>query len=248
MSIQFNDTSTYKGLVQLYEKEIGATRADVSGDTNKLKELAADINLAMDDYTALAFRSSGTWQFDDSNQTDLPFITTNIVSGQRDYSLGLDGSGNQIFSIAKVAILTSATATRYDEISPVDVQSEPNVVGRFSDTTNTGVPYDYDKTGNSIIFGTVPNYNATAGLKVYISREPSYFTYLDTTKKAGVPGIHHRYLVLRAAEDYLRRTEDKRYVMVRNERLQMEKDIADFYGRRERDLRKQITSAPISFR
>ena len=37
MSATFNDTTNYKGLVQLYEREIGANRGDISGSTDRLK-------------------------------------------------------------------------------------------------------------------------------------------------------------------------------------------------------------------
>ena len=43
MSIQFNDTTTYKGLVQFFEKEVGFNRGDVAGNTDRLKEFTADV-------------------------------------------------------------------------------------------------------------------------------------------------------------------------------------------------------------
>lgn len=246
MSLPFSDTSTFKGIVQIYEKEIGANRADISGDASKLKELTADINLAYDDFLKLAFEASGTWQFDDSNQTDYPIITTNIVASQRDYAFTLDGSSNLILEIYKVAVLPSATATMYQEIEPIDAQSARNN-DFVANNTTTGTPYQYDKTGNGIFLNPIPSYNATAGLKVYINREASYFTSSDTTKKPGVPGIFHRYFALRPAEDYLRRTSHANYSAVRAERMQMEQDIKAFFGRRERDVPKRLTMAPINF-
>lgn len=247
MSVQFNDTTNYKGLVQLYEKEIGANLADVSGSTTKLKEFTADVNLALDDFTKLAIEASGTWQFDDSGHSAYPIITTNLVDGQRDYSFTTDEQGNLILDIYKVAILGSATATVYDEITPIDAQSTPYNNFVRNDTTE-GVPYCYDKTANSIFLDPIPSYNATNGLKIYINREASYFTSSDTTKKPGVPGIFHKYFALRPAEDYLRRNQSPKYPSVRAERMQMEADIKAYFGRRERDVRKVLSMAPINFR
>lgn len=34
----------------------------------------------------LATTADGTWAFDDSNHEDLPIITTDLKTGQRDYS------------------------------------------------------------------------------------------------------------------------------------------------------------------
>src|SRR5260221_10947959 len=201
MSLPFSDTSTYKGIVQIYEKEIGANRGDISGDADKLKEFTADVNLAFDDFLEIALQASGTWQFDDSNQTDYPIITTNLISGRRDYSFVTDGSGNLILDIYKVMV--ADTNGVFKEISPVDQQSADSVqtnVDSFIDGKNTsGIPTRYDKTANGIFLDLIPNYNSTEGLKVFINREPSYFISSDTTKSPGVPGIFHRYFALKPA-------------------------------------------------
>jgi hypothetical protein len=86
------------------------------------------------------------------------------------------------------------------------------------------------------------------GLLLYINREASYFTSTDTTKKPGVPGIFHRWFAIRPAEDYARRNNLTNYPLLRAERLQMEKDIAAYFGRRERDVRHIIKPKGISFR
>lgn len=246
MSLTYNDTSTYRGIVQMYEDEIGANYGDVSGTTAKLTQLTAHVNLALDDFTKIAIDASGTWQWDDANHTKYPIIKTNIVSGQRDYSFTTDEQSNYILEIYKVAILQSSSATLYQELTPVDTQSD-DIAWRFNDSSNTGIPYNYDKTANGILFGTVPNYNATNGLLVYINREASYFTASDTTKVAGIPGIFHRYLVLRPTEDYARRNNLANYAAIRAERMQMEADIKAYFGRREKDVRKIITSQGINF-
>jgi len=112
----------------------------------------------------------------------IPFIKTNIVSGQRDYTFTVDGTGNLILDIQKVLILPSSTATLYQEIDPVDQQSS-DYTGTATEDGVTGVPLTYDKTGNSIIFADkTPNYNATNGIKALISRETTFYTSADTNK------------------------------------------------------------------
>lgn len=239
MSIQFRDDTTYKGLVQMYEKEIGAPRGTISGDTNRLKEFTADANLAWDEFLAIALPASGTWQYDDSNHTDYPFITTNLVDGQRDYTFTTDESGNLILDIYQVLMRTSTTSP-YAKLDPVDQQNDDDTEA-FTDGLNTeGVPTRYDKTANGIFLDPIPNANVTAGLKVLINREPSYFTYTDTTKKPGCPGLFHAYFFLRPASEYARRNnlanQDRLAIKV----AQMERDIADYFGKRERDVRDII--------
>ncbi len=236
MSLVFNDTSTYKGIVQLFEKECGFPRGTISGDTDRLKELAADVNLAFDDFVQLAIQSNGTWQWDDSNQTDYPIITTNIVSGQRDYAFTSDSSGNLILDVFKVFVANSNGV--FSEIKAVDVQSDSDL-SSFTDGQNTGgAPVRYDKTANGIFLDPIPNYNRTAGLKVYVNREPSYFTSSDTTKKPGVPGILHKWFVLRPAQDYARRNTLATLPRLEIEVLRMEQTIQDYFSSRIRDERQ----------
>lgn len=253
--LQFNDTSTYRGLVQLYEKEIGVDRGVISGNSNRLKEFTADANLAWDEYLHLAFDASGTWQYDDSNHTDFPIIKTNLVSGQRDYTFTSDENGNLILDIHKVAILPSATATLYEEIYPVDQQTRNHAPDIVSETTAEGKPYQYDKTANGIFLDPTPSYTVASGLKVYISREPSYFTSADTTKKPGCPGIHHRYFAIKPALDYARRNSLASYATLRDEVVSYEGDpergiigsIERYFSRRSRDERHIMTPKRVNF-
>lgn len=247
MSKIFSDTSAYNGLVQLYEREIGANRGDISSDTTKLKQFTADVNSALDYFPELAIKSSGTWQWDDSNQTDYPIIKSNIVSGQRDYAFTSDSSSNLILDIYKLAILPSATATLYEEIYPVDVQSGEDY-NLLAEVTTTGIPGAYDKTANAIFFDIKPSYDATNGIKMYINREASYFTYLDTTKKPGVPGIFHEYFFLKPAMDYARRNTLANHDKIALEVSKLEQNIKDYYGRREKDVDNELTMRRIFFR
>ncbi len=246
MSLVFNDTTTYKGLVQEYEKECGLETGRISGSTKNLKDFAVAANLAFDRFWSIAIPASGTWQLDDSNHTDYPIITTNIVSGQRDYSFTVDGSNNLILEIYKVLVADSNGV--FSEIDPVDVQSTHDETASFTDGQNgTGVPYRYDKTANAIFLDPIPNYNYANGLKVYINREPSYFTYTDTTKKPGVPGIFQRYFSIRPAMDYARRNDSVKYKTLQLEVAQMEEAIKQHYSKRSRDEKSRITTKKIMY-
>jgi len=263
MSLVFSDSSTYKGIVQLYEKELGFQYGDVSGNTTRLKSLTADVNLAYDDFVRLALQASGTWVWDDSNQTDYPIISTNLISGQRDYSFTTDGASNLILDIYRVFVANSAGV--FTEIQPVDVNTGTdqslqypgstsgrlyaNGTSTFTDGQNTtGIPTRYDKLANAIFLDPIPNYNYSLGLKVYINREPSYFVYTDTTRKAGIPGILQKYLYMKPASDYARRNSLKNYPIIQNEVLKLEGDesrgikgqIQEYFSARTRDERRKM--------
>lgn len=240
MSLQFNDTTTFKGLVQMYEREIGANLGDVSGSTSRLKTLTADINLTMDDYIALAIQSSGTWKIDDSNHTDYPEIYTNIVANQREYTFLTDENGNAILDIYKVYVKDSASgAYRLLEATDTDTESEAS---SFTNGLNAaGLPQSYDKLANSLRFDVLPSANVTDGLKISINREGSYFTYTDTTKKPGYPGLHHKYFYLKPALDYARRNTLTSYPRIEGELMKLEREIQEYFNGRAKDEPQKLT-------
>lgn len=247
MSLQLSDTTNFRGLAQLFEREVGYNQGDVTGDTSRLKHFVADANLAWDDYLAIALTASGTWQFDDSNHADYPIIKTNLVDGQKDYAFTTDEQGNLILDIYKVAILPSATATLYQEIYPIDQQSPDSGLDLVSETTAEGVPTEYDKTANALFLTPTPSYSATNGLKVYINREASYFTYTDTTKKPGCPGLHHAYFYLKPALEYARRNNLANERKIKERVEELEKSIKEYFGKRSKDEKPTIKPKKILY-
>lgn len=264
MSLQYNDTVNYKGIVQTYEKEAGFNFGDISGNVQKLKSFTADVNLAMDDYLRIALKASGTWQFDDSNHTDYPIIFTDLISGQQDYTFVKDGSNNLILDIYKVVVRDQNGYGR--EIYPVDQQTTDTqgtggrypVADFYDNQPHPGVPLWYDKTANGIFLDCVPNYTTNGastgvyGLEIYINREASYFVYTDTTKMPGVPGTHHKYFALKPALDYARRNNLAILPRLEAEVLKYEGDedrgiigrIARDFSNRPRDEVQRMTPAP----
>lgn len=249
--MQFSDTTTYNGLVQLYEREIGVLRGTVSGNEDKLKEFTADVNNALNTFTEIAVKSSGTWQWDDNNQTNYPIIRTNVISGQRDYPVTTDQGGSFVLDFFKVLLADSSG--KFKEIKPVDVQSQGGTSGFWDGNNTQGTPTQYDKTANGIFLDPIPNYNmrlveeGVAGLEVYINRTASYFAYTDTTKVAGIPAIFHSYLFLKPASDYARRKTLANRQDIENQVVKMEGapgllgSIENYFASRIKDERARLT-------
>ena len=255
MSLEFSDTTNNDGLVQHFEIEVGGIDglAAFSGNTTNLKVVTALINQALDDFWNIAIPASGKWQLDDSNQTDYPIVSTNLIASQRDYSFTVDASSNLILDIYRVFVLTSATGTQYREIYPVDAQSDIETWGLTDGQNLEGPPYRYDKTANGIFLDPIPSYSATNGLKLYINREASYFTTASTTKKPGVPGVLHKYFYLKAASEYARMNTLSVYPGLEREVIKYEGVngsggiIREHFGYRARDERKRLTMAKNNF-
>ena len=204
-----------------------------------------NINLGIDQLLLLLFGSGagGKWQLDDYNHTDYPIITTNLVSGQRDYAFVDDANGNIILDIYKVQAMNSATGD-YKDLIPVDIQGNTAPTTMTDGNDSTGTPTCYDKTGNGILLDLIPNYNATAGLRIFINREATYFTEGQATtgtKKFGFTGLYHEYLVLYASYIYARAKGLLNREIIKRDMLEMEGKILKHQGTRERDVVRKFT-------
>ena len=251
--IQFNNTSTNDGLVQLFEEEVFPNIGDVSSSVTRLKSFTSSVNRALDTYFRYAIISSGTWELDDNNHTDYAVIYATLNSGQRDYSFLTDTNGNAILDIYKVLILPSATSTIYEELEPVD-ENEPNNIAIIDESNVAGTPTKYAKRSNAVhLGGAIPNYTVARGIKVLINRESSYFTYTDTTKKAGYPYCQE-YFYLKPAMEYARRKQLPQYNALASEVLKLEGNplngqgglIAKAYANRKRDEENVISGEFIN--
>lgn len=221
------------GIIQTIDDTVGT-----NSTTYPIAKKTRDVNLALDRVFALIFQVGGTWQFDDSNHTDYPIITTNLVANQRDYAFTDDGAGNLILDVYKVMVADENGD--FFEVYPVDQQTNPP--STMVDGQNTsGQPFFYDKTGNGIFLDPIPNYNSTNGLKVFINRTGSYFTTTDTTKKPGFAGLFHEYLVLRPSYMYAMRKGLEQANRLKAEMLEMEAEIQNYYKSRERDVVKTLS-------
>lgn len=250
MSIQYSDTSATgkDGILQRIEQELGFADGYITGNATRLAIWTGSVNLALDKAFHIIFKADGRWQFDDGNHTTYPILTGNLADGQRDYSFTADSAGNLVLDIQRVFVRTSTT-TAYFEILPVDVQSDPEAeISEFADGLNReGTPYRYDKTATGIFLDPIPSADVTAGLKVYVSREGSYFLTTDTTKTPGFAGLYHEYLVLEPCYRYARAHKlDNREVFKRDV-LEMEKAMTEFYSKRDFHDRPRMTGKRIKY-
>lgn len=204
--------------------------------TYTLANKAIDVNLAQDEVWAEALKNNG-WNVDDFNQTDYPIIYTDLELGQRDYTFITDGSGNRILDIYKVMIMGEDGI--YKTIEPVDQQVEtPNSM--IDGQNKTGTPTCYDLTANGIFLDLIPSYSKTKGLKVFIDREPTYFTSSDTSKVSGIDTLCHDYLYLKPSYEWCRdHSRENVEQLFRDLQISMDK-IKKRYGGRNKNTEPRL--------
>ena len=191
---------TITEILSQIQDQTNTQNSTTSSFTTVQKTLA--INNALNWYFILANTAAGNWRpADDTNQSDYPVITANVVSGQQDYSFATDEQGNQILDIYKVRILQPDGINWYT----LTQINQDTITDAELSTVTGSIPQEYYLTANGIFLVQKPNYNSTNGLEVWIDRSPVYFTAGDVstgTKKAGLPWVHHEYLSLRPSYFY----------------------------------------------
>jgi hypothetical protein len=155
-----------------------------------IDQMTDDENVAMDRVASLIMKADARWQFDDTNETDLPIATTDIVAGQEDYSLE---TAHLDVTMVRVKY-PDGTWHTLDPIDQADILD--------SEIGQTGLPTKYDKLGTSIFPLPIPNYDLDDAIELHFKRGPSYFLTTDTTKSPGFNALYHDLIALWPAYDF----------------------------------------------
>ena len=234
--MKFNDTTTRSGIIQAIEGYLGMSAGDISGDTVKLKDFTRRVNSRYSAIDYIIFASHGTWAYDDSNKSDLPKATTDIVDEQQDYSLPDDA-----LQVDRVEI--KDTNGEWSKLIPMDKSMVSDAMEEYYETP--GIPKYYDLTGRSIVLYPKPDTAETAvsgALKLYFTRSSTSFDYTDTSTEPGFAKPFHSMLPIGAALDYSIAYEEwNRANQLRAEWNAKEKALKSFYGSRHREIHARIT-------
>lgn len=245
MSLQYSNTTTKKGILQKIEKLLNFDYGYITDNTSRLLEWTVEVNLARNRFSVIAQKAANKWQVDDTSHTDYSIIELDLVSGQRDYAITVDQQGNLIGDIYKV--LVKNPDGKYVDIDPVDQQSEADMSSFYDGQNLTGTPTRYDKTGNGVFLDLVPNYSyrigteLERGLKLFVSREPTYYLSTDTTKVSGFAGgAFDEYFALYPAYNYATVNDLRKAPMLDKMIKEMEAEITEHYTFRDRATRKTM--------
>lgn len=231
----FSDPTNDGGIVEEARWLVGA-----NSTSYPTKDLTRNINRWFDRVVHLILQSAGRWQWDDNNQTDHPVATTNLVSGQQDYTFDVS-----FLKIHRVEVKSEDGLWRkLEPIDPKDLGKDS--IQEFQKTD--GFPKYYDVIGESMFLYPAPSYNQDDSIKVWFERRGSYFTTTDTTKSAGFVDIYHRYLSLGAAYDYALKNNVENRNILREEISLMENAIQNYYSSRQPDEHIRLTAIKRNYK
>lgn len=172
------------------------------------------------------------WKFDDTNYSDLPLGTADLVDNQRDYAfstalLGIErieiqdinGNWNKLISIEERKIREALE--EYESIN--------------------GIPTQYSVRGNSLFLYPTPaaaSVTTTAGMKVYFRRTADVFTEDDVSTGTKVPGFaspYHQILAYKAALPYARTYKKDRVISLERETQRIHTKLIAHYNNQNKD-------------
>ena len=238
----FNDTATYQGICQDTRGILGLGVTDTISYPDS--DIARNSNVHYRNAVALIWDAVGDWEYDDSNKTDMPIATTTLVDDQADYELP---SGAQKLERVEVKddegdykLMTPMTKEQITDRAMTEIFSE------------SGMPQFYDVIGRSIILYPTPSTDhvtASAGLKIYVSRDITEFNATTTTREPGFANNFHRYIPVGNALDFANAKGmlDKIKFFTAQKDM-IEKEMKTFYSRRHaRSFRNKIRTKQESF-
>lgn len=232
--MDFNQASSGQGLCQDARFLLGLNIAD--SVTYTVADLTRNINSWYRQFNSWIWQSSGVWEYDDSNLTDLPIATTDLVAAQADYSLPTVAQ-----KVTRCEVMDSNGD--YIKITPIDQSQIGDAMTEFEETD--GMPRYYDIIGNSLFLYPSPastSVTTSNGLKLWFSRDIHEFSTTDTSTEPGFNSNFHRGLSIGAALDYALAHDfpANTITSLNNQMAIVKESLTKFYGTRHNDMRPRI--------
>lgn len=201
---------------------------DIVQEEYPIAKMTRAVNRAVKRLWLIALASNENAEVDDSNWGDHPIAVLNLEEGKRDYSILKDQNLANITNLLTLSV--SDEGGNWSDLELIDVRNEEKGRGlRWRDTSNT-VPYVADWHGGSVFLDPAPDYDKTAGMRIYFQREPKKFLSTDTDTELGFATQHNEYLVLYACERWLRSRDEQKYAVYKRERMEMEESVIEYYS------------------
>ena len=225
--MEFNDPTNKDGLVNDVLFLCNTVTANYS-----LLDITRNINQAYHDVTRLIWESSDDWQFDDSNNTDLPKAIHTLGHASASYTI--PSTARKIWGVE-----VKDSEGTWHRLTQIDYRDISTSIEEYLSTA--GLPIHYDLIGNQITLYPPPasgSVTLSDGLCVRVSRDVTEFTSGDTTAQPGFATQFHRILSLAAAIDFEKDPTQLKLFSQMKDRL--EKGLQKFYGSRAIEGRPQL--------
>lgn len=237
----FNDTTNNSGLCQ----EVDAL-CDSDTTSYPLKDKTRRINAALEQVVGWILTADGTWQWDDSNYTDLPIGTINLIASQSGYTFN-----DKFLEIEKVEI--KDFNGDWQPLKNIDeLEEREESLDQMFETD--GLPEYYDKISDDTIklypAPTAATTTLTNGLRVHFRRTAHLFEAdgSDTTAMPGFASPYHVILAYMASIPFCMTYKKDRVSLYEKRVMDLKNELIQLYSQREKDVRKQMTFRRRAFK
>lgn len=225
----FNPTDSSNSIIADIDFLLYGT-SETFNDEYTLLDRTRNVNITLDETVVEMFKADPNWDYDDSNNTDFPIATTDLVSGQDNYSFP-----DSTLVITRVRIMD--TNGKYKTLEPV-------TRAELSDTEllATGVPTKFYKKGGSFFPVPIPNYGADGGVEIEFQRGANHFASTDINVAPGFNSLFHQILSVGAALRYaMGNGMSEKVKFLSAMKLEILKSIREHYQTRNKDEKARMT-------
>jgi hypothetical protein len=198
-----------------------------------LLQKVRNINNAYYDVQRMIWESVVSWQYDDTNNSDLPRLRTTLVHGTQSYELPSVAQ-----RIHRVEVMDNSG--NWVKLQPIDVIKDLDIASPEW-LENNGLPIYYDLEGDMITLYPTPHsgyVSASSGLCLYVDRNVTLFTSASTTASPGFAPQFHRLLSVAAALDFEGDPNQKKWLLTLKDNL--ERGLRKFYASRFGEMKPEI--------
>ena len=194
----FSNTGTEKnGILQACERYTRLGDATITGTASYLAEFTNYCNEVNREIWTIIFRNYGGWQYEDSNQTDLPAASSTLTSGQTSYALP---SG----SLTVRGIEVQDSSGKWTALQPITEEQIRNgfaigsTSGQIGSGTNgamgaflttSGTPQYFELVGQTVRIYPAASWTQASSFKVFYDRGSVDFLTTDITPGTKQPGF-----------------------------------------------------------
>ena len=244
--MEFSNVTTKSGIIQQIEFRTNLGDTGISGDATLLKQITGQINDYYMRATSLIMSADGMWKWDDANHTNSPTATTDLIADQTDYTVmgAIPDVDKDWLQVERVNIKDESG--NWYTLYPKDRSKFSTPMSER--VTTTGQPSSFDFDGTSIYLDATPSYTSTDGIELVFSRSPLEFASTDTTKRPGFATTYHEYLVLGPVYIWEKYKNVGNPEQTYRDIKEMEKNMQELYGNRDKTDINKLSRAYKSFK
>jgi hypothetical protein len=228
-------------LSQIVQKIYNLT--DSNSGNYTAAQMLPDINSWYQRIVNVILRSQDDWEFDDSNKTDYPILTGDLVANQQSYVLPAG-----CLRIQRLELSYDGSITFY-KAEPIDVSmiSKGTQPAQILQWANVNRPY-YDIRYSSIFLYPIPTVTTTGstGMKIWINRNITEFTSSDLSTGTASPGFDpnfHMLLAYGVAHDRAIAKSLANADRIDKELDKLMSELSTYYGNKDEDMAWSIQPA-----